>query len=70
MEGCAIVSGCFHHYHDLVESQGDSLPEASLRQIPEEFISIGHELKRAVLTVIKINQVFVIKTHEQNKAIT
>ena len=34
----------FHHKHDLVESQGASLPEASLRQIPEDYITLGHEL--------------------------
>ena len=61
MEGWAIASGCFQHNHDLVKSEGASLAEAALRQIPEQFISLGFELKRAGLSASKINQVFTSK---------
>ena len=53
-----------------MEREGASLAEAALRQIPEQFISLGFELKRAGLSASKINQVFISKAHNQNRSIT
>ena len=70
VEGWAIAHANFFHNHSLVENNSGSLAQASLREFPLEFNSLGFELKRADLSATKINQVFISKAHDKKYPIT